>query len=237
MEAASVVEIGQPICADTLQRLHAVLAQSRQQDGARLPSERALAGRLGVSRGELRKAMMVLELEGQITRHVGRGTYLCAPDADAATAISQRRLMSLAERTAPHEAMNARLVLEPQLAGLAATNATPLHLRQARQLAQHMREAATWDRYEALDFAFHDLIAEAAGNPLLHELYKVVNTVRQVVVWKQLSQSPVGPTPDYHSFAEHDAIVAALEGRDRAGAKAAMQAHLNGTLNAMTSED
>lgn len=232
-----MVEVGQPICADTLQRLNAVLARSRQQDGTRLPSERALADNLGVSRAELRKAMMVLEIEGQITRHVGRGTYLTAPDADATSAISKRRLMMLAERTAPHEAMTARLALEPQLAFLAATNATPLQIRQARQLAENMRAAATWDSYEALDFAFHDLIAEAAGNPLLHELHKVVNTVRQVVVWKQLSQSPVGPTPDYHSFAEHDDIVVALERRDRAGAKAAMQAHLNGTLNAMTSED
>ena len=46
--------------------------------GERLPPERELAGKLGVSRGELRKALSALESEGVVERHVGRGTFLRA---------------------------------------------------------------------------------------------------------------------------------------------------------------
>jgi DNA-binding FadR family transcriptional regulator len=67
-------------------------------------------------------------------------------------------------------------------------------------------------------------------------LHKIMNAVRQVVVWRQLSPGFDGPPPDYHSFAEHEAIVAAIARRDRAAAKMAMRAHLTSTLQAMTSE-
>ena len=102
-------------------------------------------------------------------------------------------------------------------------------------LAQSMRAAPSWARYEKLDSAFHDLIAQASGNGLLYEVHKIINGVRLVVVWRRLDTSQVAPPPDYHSFDEHDEIAAALERRDSAAAHRAMHAHLNATLASMTS--
>ena len=89
-----------------------------------------------------------------------------------------------------------------------------------------MREATDWSTYESLDSQFHELIAVASGNPLLFELHRIVNAVRVSVVWARLDVAEAGPSEDYHSFAEHDAILQALQLRDRTGVWAAMRAHL-----------
>ncbi|MCG6903661.1 MAG: FCD domain-containing protein [Rhodobacter sp.] len=218
----------------TLTKLRRWLSVSDYPDGTRLPAERQLAEDLAVSRAELRKALLVLEIEGRLARKVGRGTYLTRPAVHGGGVVGIEALAALAERTSPHEAMIARLALEPQLAHLAALHATPRQVSKARRLAEGMRAAIDWAEYEALDSQFHDLIAESANNALLHELHRIVNSVRQAVVWVRLSLPADGPPPAYHSFDEHDAIVAALENRDRASARDAMRAHLQSTLGTMT---
>ena len=215
-------------------RLRSWLAASGLGDGARLPPERSLCAILGVSRTELRKALLVLELDGMLQRTVGRGTFLARPPdsrRDAALDVA-----ALAERTGPHEAMTARLALEPELARMAALHATPRQLRELRDLSDGMRRAASWAVYEHLDSRFHDLVAEASGNALLHAVHKVINGVRLVVVWRRLDTTRSGPAADYHSFAEHDAIIDALSARDAARAHAAMRTHLRATLAMMTEE-
>lgn len=222
---------------DTLNRLRGWLISEANTPGTRLPPERLLAESLSVSRSELRKALLVLEVEGRLKREVGRGTVVLDPTPADGAVLSDGILHALASRTGPHEAMIARLVLEPELARLAALHATPLQIVRARRLADNMRSARSWAEYETLDAAFHDLIAEAAGNPLLHEMHRMLNFVRQRVVWRHLALPTDRPPPDYHSLSEHDALVRALETRDRAGAKEAMRAHLEATLGTMTEGD
>ncbi|TIW47875.1 MAG: GntR family transcriptional regulator, partial [Mesorhizobium sp.] len=59
-----------------LVQLQAYLAQMDHAGETRLPAERELSESLGVSRGDLRKALAVLEKDGRIWRHVGRGTFV-----------------------------------------------------------------------------------------------------------------------------------------------------------------
>jgi DNA-binding FadR family transcriptional regulator len=226
----SQVNIGQPKERSSLDAVRHWITQNDHEAGSRLPPERTLAATLNLSRPELRKALAVLENEGRINRYVGRGTFVINPPS---TLIS---MTDLIDRTGPHDAMMARIALEPELAQLAALHATPQQISRAIALATEIRGAPTWDEYERLDHALHDLIAQSAGNVLLHELHKIMNAVRQVVVWRQLSLGVQGPPPDYHSFDEHDAIVTAIAKRDRAGAKSAMRTHLKSTINAMTAE-
>lgn len=203
--------------------------------GDRLPPERDLSQRLGISRGELRKAMMTLETEGYVERHVGRGTYLRAMSSHDAN--SERLVRRLGDMTSPHHAMMARLSLEPEIAGHAAIHATPRHLNAARGLADAMRDAENWAQYEELDARLHELIATATGNPLLVELHQIVNAVRLSVVWSKLELPEVGPPADYHSFAEHDAIITALEKRDRLAARSAMRTHLKSVRATLLKDD
>ena len=203
--------------------------------GERLPSERQLSETLGVSRGELRKAMTALEAEGVVERHVGRGTFL--REGPSPRTSYQPLLMRLSEVTSPHNAMMARLSLEPEIAGHAAIHASQRHLTEARTLADAMRATDNWAEYGRLDSRLHELIAVATGNPLLVELHRIVNSVRVSVVWSKLEIPQNGPPADYHSFAEHDEIISALEKRDRLAAHAAMRTHLKSVRATLLKDD
>ena len=61
-----------------LTQLRAWLAQKQLPPATRLPPERELCEMLGVSRGELRKALAILERQGELWRHVGKGTFIGA---------------------------------------------------------------------------------------------------------------------------------------------------------------
>ncbi|MEM7753426.1 MAG: FCD domain-containing protein [Pseudomonadota bacterium] len=221
--------------SQTRNALASWLAESGATPGDRLPPERDLSERLGVTRGELRKAMTALEAEGLVERHVGRGTFLRESTAD--DTLYEPLVRRMAEVTSPHDAMMARLSLEPELAGYAAIHAAPRHLSEARNLTVAMREASDWAEYEQLDARLHELIAVASGNPLLVELHRIVNAVRGSVVWSNLEIPRDGPPADYHSFAEHDAIVEALEKRNRPAAHAAMKAHLRSVRATLLKDD
>lgn len=221
--------------SETRDALASWLAASGAEPGDRLPPERALSERLGVTRGELRKAMTALQAEGVVERHVGRGTFLREPSAEEN--IYEPLLRRLADVTSPHAAMMARLSLEPELAGHAAIHAAPRHLAEARSLSEAMREASDWAEYEQLDARLHELIAVASGNPLLAEMHRIVNAVRVSVVWSNLELPRGGPPANYHSFAEHDAIIAALERRDRSAARAAMREHLKSVRATLLKDD
>lgn len=219
----------------TRDELASWLANSGIKPGDRLPAERALSKQFGITRGELRKAMTALEAEGMVERHVGRGTFLREPSS--ADKGNRPFVRHLSEITSPHDAMMARLSLEPELAGHAAIHASPRHLVEARKLARDMRAAKDWHEYEQLDTRLHELIAIASGNPLLTELHRIVNAVRVSVVWSKLALPQDGPPDNYHSFAEHDDIVTALESRDRRAAHAAMRTHLKSVRATLLKDD
>jgi DNA-binding FadR family transcriptional regulator len=225
---------GKPMSAKVLARVRTWIASSGLSAGARLPPERDLCNSLGVSRTELRKAFLVLEANGSLTREVGRGTFLTKKPEQRKSGNTDRTISDLAEKTGPLEAMMARLALEPELARMAALHASPRQLRQIRDLATRMRNSPSWHIYEELDSEFHDIIAQASGNSLLHELHKILNGVRIVVVWRRLNTPETAPGENYHSFDEHDAIVEALEKRSGSEASKAMQIHLRSTLSTMT---
>lgn len=203
-----------------LVQLRAWLTRHDFPPGTKLPPERELCDTLGVSRGELRKALATLETEGQLWRHVGKGTF-----------IGSRRVevMSLSEIdrvTNPAEVMRARLLIEPMLAREAALNATQDHIEAMAACILRTRSAQTWRQYETADNEFHRLIALATGNRLLLALFDALNGVRRAVVWGALRPDRQKPPEDHHSFAEHDMIAAAIADRNLDGAAAAMYCHL-----------
>lgn len=202
-------------------QLRAFLAQTELPEDGRLPPERDLSEALGVSRTELRKALGTLEAEGQIWRHVGKGTFVGSRPIDSFTDVA-----ALAKRTNPAELMRARLVVEPEITRAAALTATPMHIAEMKACQARAREAATWRQYESWDNRFHRTIAEATQNTPLLGLFDTLNALRRAVTWGRLRSNPVRPRPDHHSFSEHEVIIAAIENRDMAAAAAAMRIHL-----------
>ena len=211
----------QTIGSDALSQLRGYLARIEMPLDSRLPPERSLAEMLQVSRAELRKALNTLEAENQIWRHVGKGTFIGSRPIDTVADIA-----SITRRTNPAEVMRTRLLLEPEVARMAALNATPSHIAEMRTCLQRTRAAQTWRQYEAWDNRLHRVVAEATQNALLLALLDTLNAVRRAVAWGRLRGNKVKPAPDHHSFTEHEAIVAAIADRDLDQAAEGMRRHL-----------
>ena len=204
-----------------LTQLRAWLAQKSLPPSTRLPPERELSDILGVSRGDLRKALAILERQGELWRHVGKGTFIGARPVAEIHSVA-----AIAAQTSPAEVMRARLAVEPEIAREAALFATSDDLAEMRLCLAGARRAETWRHYETWDNRLHRAVAEAAHNALLLSIFDTMNAVRRAVVWGRMRADGPRPPADHHSFSEHDAIVAAIEERNLSAAASRMRTHL-----------
>jgi DNA-binding FadR family transcriptional regulator len=186
--------------------------------GSKLPTERALVDRLAAPRSAVRRALETLEHEGLITRHVGRGTFL----TEAAT----RKVDGAPADTSPSEIMQVRLLLEPQVATLAARVATQADLERIAECLDAGGACDDFESFETWDARLHRAIAQAAHNGLLMNMFDVLNTARALPVWGTLKRRTSSPERRRCYHREHTAIVDALRDRDPDGAAQAMRSHL-----------
>ena len=140
-------------------------------------------------------------------------------------------LADLSRQVTPVQLMRARLSLEPAIAREAAIHASDGAVTRLKLARDRCVGATSWDEYEAQDDAFHRAVAEAADNVLLLSLFDHLNQVRRAVAWKTVIRHSSRPARDHTSFAEHDALVAAIEARDQQAANAAMRSHLRSVSN------
>lgn len=187
---------------------------------SRLPAERVLCEEFKLKRNQLRKALDILEAEGRIWRHVGRGTFI-----GPRPVLNLGDVNYLSDQTSPTEVMEARLAIEPQLARLAALHGTKADFAELRGCNRRCKAAREWRVYEAFDSKFHRAIAAATRNKLMISLFDTLNTVRRSTVWGLLRPTELPPA-DHLSFQEHDNIYDAISSRDPDRASEAMRTHL-----------
>jgi DNA-binding FadR family transcriptional regulator len=191
--------------------------------GSKLPTERDLVQRLAAPRSAIRQALEALERDGMIIRHVGRGTFL----TDAAV----QQVDGAPADTSPAEIMQVRLLLEPQVAALAARVGTQADLDRIVECLDAGGRAEDFEGFEAWDAKLHHSIAKAAHNGLLMNMFDVLNTARALPIWGTLKRRTSSPERRrcYHN--EHTAIIDALRDRDPAEAGGAMRTHLQNVSN------
>lgn len=206
----------------SLVELRKRLQKMEKAGSVRLPAERALAGELGVSRRALRQALDLLEAEGRIWRHVGRGTFLGSrPPVDAV----QTDL--LATRTNPLEVLVVRRLLEPQIASLAALYATTADVARIRNCEKKCAGAPDLETFELWDNRLHVAIAEAAHNALLLALFSAVIDVRKLTDWGKLKAASFSASNHRVYASDHRRLIDAIAERDAQGAEQAMRLHLD----------
>ncbi|MEM5585418.1 MULTISPECIES: FCD domain-containing protein [unclassified Roseibium] len=191
--------------------------------GDRLPAERDLIGQLGMSRSSLRKALELLERQGMIWRHVGKGTFVAGPDGIADPGL----LTDIGHQITPVKMMRARQCIEAVIAREAAINASRQAAVTIRQIKDRAQSATNWEDYETQDDLFHQAIAEATDNILLRALFDQLNGVRRAVAVSTVIRETTRPPESHTSFAEHDRICAAIEARDPKAAHDAMWLHIS----------
>jgi len=199
--------------------------------GYRLPAERELVAQFGIARNTLRKVLQSLEQEGLITRHVGRGTFVCA--APASVALVAESLLQRIHGASPAEVMELRLMIEPQFIELAATRASGRDLQQIVHCLEESEKAASVLEFEYWDGMLHQAILAAAHNNLLIDIYEAVNGVRKQPEWESLKLRSLTPERLARYRQQHRAIVEALKTRDAEAASKAVREHLLEVRNAM----
>lgn len=155
--------------------LERLILDGKLEPGERLPPERELAEMLGVSRVSIREALRELENRGLIDRKPGRGTIVLKPGERASAAGSVLSRVSELEPEL-HDIMELRAIVEPPIARITASRATPRDLAQLRELVEAMESESESDRYAELDRAFHQSIAQYAHNPLLELINEQIAT-------------------------------------------------------------
>ena len=210
---------------DDAQRVRDFVETARRNEQRRLPAEAQLATDLGVTRARLRSILKKLQAEGLIWRHVGKGTFVGERSLTAA-------LESLSEVLNPVEAFEARMVLEPQLAALAALRATPRHIEEMRDCLARMETLTSFGDWAGWDERLHRMVAKAAGNTLLLALY---DTVRESAPsgMRHRFQDVFGVSPRSETNHEHQAYVDAIAERDAGRAERLMREHLQSIRQAL----
>lgn len=204
-----------------IERLRDSISSEQMPDGSRLPAERDMARDFGASRATLRKALAILEAEGLIWRHVGRGTFVGARPPLQAPALA-----ALVNQTHPEEVMEVRLALEPQIATLAARRASAADIVAMERCVHKGGTAGDVSAFELWDGAFHRAMAVAAHNALLLALFDAVNAVRQEEIWGHLKEASLTAARQRQYILQHRQCIAAIRDRDPVAAEAAMLAHL-----------
>lgn len=204
-----------------LERLRSYIASFDVGIDARLPPERHLCNILGLTRSQLRTALTKLEAEGLIWRHVGKGTFIGSkPIADILD------LSCIVRLTNQREVAQMRQIIEPEIAALAAANATGADLAELHKCLERASAAQCKREYDAWDSCLHRTIAVSTHNSLLLSLMDIMASVRRAMRWERTQADGAPPAPSHHSFEDHAAIVAAIEDRQVEGSRAAMQQHL-----------
>lgn len=208
-----------PLYEAIAERLLSHIVQSDLSPGDKLPGERDLARRLGVSRTSVRQAIVALQTQGILDVRHGGGTFLrhLDPDSDAVRQVEQR------QRRLP-EVLEARRALEIPIAALAAERRTDKDLAAIRRGLEVMRsEVAAGDVGMRGDGEFHAAVTRAAHNALLEELMASLHD--GIVETRSESLSQPGRPP--RSLRDHEAIAAAIVAGDPGAAADAMRAHLD----------
>jgi DNA-binding FadR family transcriptional regulator len=225
-----------------LSKLRQLIASGSLGAEGRIPPERALASEMGVGRRSLRRALEILEQEGQITRHQGRGTFVQGKDAAVAAPTAARARagdISIAaavaaipfdrilEFTNPLEVIEVRLAVEPVIARLAALRASQADIRRLQGLVAETREASDPLVYERADERFHRAVAEAARNALFLSLFETLSASRRDATWRRLSENAhCFKRQSVHS-ASHQEIYEAIAARNTERAYDCMYRHLS----------
>jgi len=197
-----------------------LISEGTLAPGARLPAEREMASTLRVSRGSLRQVLKMLEVMGVVSQRVGDGTYLNG--AAPAILAEPMEFLILLDGISFQELMDARLIVEPELAARAAERATPGRIASLRESLSRMQ--ASGADHEALiaeDLRFHRTIFQMADNRVCSLMFSIVHELLHnlMAITSQMVDLD-------HTVKLHTRIYSAIRKGDAGEARSRMHTHL-----------
>ncbi len=223
------------LSTSVVRQIEKLILRGILRPGERLPSERDLADRLGVSRPSLREAVAELQAQALLATKAGSGIYV----ADVLGSAFSPALIRLFG--SHDEAVFDYLSFRRDMEGLAAERAARLGSESDLKVIQAIftkMEAAQGRSNNAeeeaqLDAQFHSAIIDASHNVvMLHMMRSMYDLLRQGVFYNRQVMFKQR-TSRAALLDQHRAINTALQSRDPAGARAAVEAHLDYVQSAL----
>ena len=207
-----------------IRRIKEMILAGELQPGDRLPPEKELSERLGLSRSSLREAVKALEVLHVLDVRRGDGTYVTSLRAEVL--LGALSFVADIHRDASVlELFAVRRILEPAAGVLAAARATPADIGRLRALLAEVDHSTPVDDLVAHDVVFHRSVSELSGNAYLTELLDTLSSsTLRARVWRALTEEGAVE----RTLTEHRAIVDALETGDAELVSSHITIHVSG---------
>lgn len=201
------------------QRLAEEIRRESRKDDGWLPTERELAAKMGVSRSVVREATKRLEQQGLL--EIRQGSGIRAVDRLHKPLNGSLELLLPDQKQRLAQLVEVRVMLEPEVARLAADRATVKQITALRAVHQRLIEAATFEDSVRADMDFHRQLAGICGNQiaslLLNSLAELLQTSLSIGYQRVTVTNPIK---------EHGQILEAVARHDGKAAARAMERHL-----------
>lgn len=216
-----------------VEQVQNLIRNGKLKAGDKLPPERILAERLGVSRPSVREGIVALEILGLVDSRGGKGNII---KNVVNTSIVDKSYRHLEEEESPFELLEARKIIEVNVAGYAAQKAQAEDIASIRQSLDNMRKIvdhlSVSEEYEKgmeYDREFHMNIAQATHNTVL---LRIVNNLLENLkesLWVRLKEKSWGiPGRPQKYLKEHEEILDAIQKNASGIARRKMYKHLTG---------
>jgi DNA-binding FadR family transcriptional regulator len=204
-------------------QIRAELSAGRLKSGSRLPPERDLAVRFGVSRNTLREALRSLENAGLLQLRKGAAGGAFVRDGTAAAVVTGMRDMYHLGAISPAHLTEARIWMEAAVIRAACERATAADIEALNANVDAALESTRADdfyRTAAIHLEFHKLLARATRNPVMMIMMDaVIEVMRQFL-------DTIGPTQNPYVLPSRKRFMRFLAEHDAEGAVAEMEKHL-----------
>jgi len=204
-----------------VEQVQALIEKGRLKHGDQLPAERELASIFKVSRHSVREAIRVLEQQRVLKSKPGSGTFIILENESSV--VESLAGAIIREKNTLAEIFQFRELLEPQIAGLAASNARKEDIRILEALVERQqKELDNIMVSKELDEKFHLALARATGNAVLMQLVELFGHI----VLKSRHENSRSLHRNRLSVTGHKKILQAVKKGDAQAASMLMAGHL-----------
>lgn len=193
--------------------------------GSRLPAEREMSEKFGVSRPTIREAVIALEALDRVSVKTGSGVYV----------LEWKEVGGVESKVSSFELMETRVLVEGESAALAASMISEEQLAQLAQALEEMAQenAAGDTESEGADRKFHAVIAAATHNRVLSSVVENLWDAQEGLHHIKMSHEAVCKSDPQTRLQEHQDIYDALASRDSQAARTAMRNHFGRSISAL----
>lgn len=204
------------------QEIERMILDETLKIGEKLPPEKIIAEKFGVSRNILREALKTLKERGLVEVKTGDGVYVAKPEMDILKDMVNRLIIF--SNITIKDLFEFRLSLEVTACGLASERATEEDIKKLEDIVEimknHFEDVDKW-AIEELDF--HYTIARATKNPLF---YSFISPISSLLIDSVFTKGRNQSDAKAAGIEGHAQIIKAIKNRDKKSAENAMIRHI-----------